>query len=194
MDFVDGHGDRLLAGGGGPAAGDGGGLCVDLDDLAVVCEVCVDFSVTCGGAVLGFAAERNVGDERAFDGIDDGGGVGVTVEGEDAVGWRVEEDCVGVFGCWDSAEYLEGVEIEHDYGLIVARGGKAVAGVLCDGGSVCALNAGDFSEQLAGVLVDDHQAGLARDVDAVTGWVGDDVVPTAVAAERVFMGDAIRGR
>ena len=69
-----------------------------------------------------------------------------------------------------------------------------MSGVWCDGGSVSALNAGDFSEQLAGILVDDHEAGLAGDVNAVTGWVGDDVVPTAVAAERVFMGDAIGGR
>ena len=107
MDLVDGHGDGLLAGGGGPAAGDGGGLGVDLDDFAVVGEICVDFSVACGDAVLGFAAERNVGDERAFGGVDDGGGVGVTVEGEDAVGWGVEEDCVGVFCGGDSAESFE---------------------------------------------------------------------------------------
>ena len=52
---------------------------------------------------------------------------------------------------------------------------------ICDGCPVCALNARDLTDQLAGILIDDHYARLTRDENAVVRWVGDDVIPAAFA-------------
>ena len=86
------------------------------------------------------------------------------------------------------------VQIEHDHGLVVAGGGEAVAGGLGDGRAVRAVDAGDFAEQLAGVLVHDHDARLTRDEQPVVRRIRHDVVPAAVAAERISMSDAIDRR
>ena len=61
-------------------------------------------------------------------------------------------------------------------------------------GSVRALDAGDFAEQRPAVFVDDHHAILPGDKQAVIRWIGHDVVPAAVPAQRVRVGDAIRRR
>ena len=64
MRGVDGHGDRLLAWGGGPAPGYGRRLRVDLNHLAGVGEIRIHLAVAGGSAVFRFAAERNVRDQR----------------------------------------------------------------------------------------------------------------------------------
>ena len=61
------------------------------------------------------------------------------------------------------------------------------------GGSVRALDAGDFAEQFAGVLIDHHHAILPGDEDTVIRRIGHDVVPAAVPAKRVGVRDAVRG-
>ena len=59
-------------------------------------------------------------------------------------------------------------------------------------GSVRALNAGDFAEQLAVVFIDDHHAILPRDKQTVIRWIGHDVIPAPVPAQRVAVGHAVR--
>ena len=49
-------------------------------------------------------------------------------------------------------------------------------------GPVCALDAGDFAEQLSVVFVDHHHASLPANKQTVIRRIGDDVVPTAVPA------------
>ena len=61
-------------------------------------------------------------------------------------------------------------------------------------GSVRAVDAGDFAEQLPGVFVDDHHAILPGDKQTVIGWIGHDVVPAAIPAQRVGVGDPVRRR
>ena len=58
-------------------------------------------------------------------------------------------------------------------------------------GPVRALNAGDFAEQRPVVFVDHHHAILPADEQPVVRRIGDDVVPAAVAAERVRVCDAV---
>ena len=61
-------------------------------------------------------------------------------------------------------------------------------------GSVRALDAGDFAEQLPAVFIDHHHAILAGDKKTVVGRIGHDVVPTPVPAKRVGMGHAVGRR
>ena len=56
------------------------------------------------------------------------------------------------------------------------------------------LMVGDFAEELAVILIDDHDAVLAGDEDAVVGRVGDDVIPGTVAADGVGVGDVVARR
>jgi len=63
----------------------------------------------------------------------------------------------------DSAEYFEILQIEHDHGLVVARGGEAMSGGLRHGRSVRALDARDFSEQRPAVFIDYHHPILPGD-------------------------------
>ena len=107
MSGVDRHRDRLLARGGGPSPRDRCGLRVDLDHLARVGEIRVHLAVAGRDAVFGFAAERNVRDQRAGLRIDDRRGVRVAIEREHAVRRAVVDDRVGVFGGRNPAEHLE---------------------------------------------------------------------------------------
>ena len=100
--------------------------------------------------------------------VDHRRGMRVAVQREDAVRCGVVEDRVGIFSGRDPAERLEGLQIEHDHRLVVARGGEPVSGAGRDRGSVRAIDAGDFAEQLPGVFIDDHHAILPRDEHAVT--------------------------
>ena len=59
-------------------------------------------------------------------------------------------------------------------------------------GAVCALNTSDLAEQHPLVFVDDHHAILPADEQPVIRGIGDDVVPAAVPAERIRMGDPVR--
>ena len=60
--------------------------------------------------------------------------------------------------------------------------------------SVCALNAGDFTNERPVVFVNHHDAILAADEQPMIRRIGDDVVPTAVPAERIGVRDAIGRR
>ena len=59
-------------------------------------------------------------------------------------------------------------------------------------GSVGALDAGDLAEQFAAVFIHDHYASLPGDEQTVIGWVGNDVVPAPIPAQRVVVGHAVR--
>ena len=120
--------------------------------------------------------------------------VRVAVEGEHAVRRGVVDDRVGILGGRNAAEHLERLQIEHDDRLVVARRRESVPGGRRDRRAVRAVDAGDFAEQLAVVLVDDHHAILPADEQTVIRRIGHDVVPAAVAAERVGLGDVIRRR
>ena len=108
--------------------------------------------------------------------IDHRRGVRVAIEREDAVRRAVVDDRVGVFGGRDPAEHLEGLQIEHDHRLVVARGGESVPGRRRQRGSVRALDAGDFAEQRPAVFVDHHHAILPADEQTVIRRIGHDVV------------------
>jgi len=90
------------------------------------------------------------------------------------------------------AEHLEGLQIEHDYGLVVTRRGETMPGRFCHRGSVRAVDAGDFAEEFPAVFIDDHPAILPSDKQTVIGRVGDDVVPAPVTAQHVGVGHAVR--
>jgi len=186
---VDGERRGLLAGGGGPAAEDGSFAGVDFDDFVLVGDVGVDFAVAGGDGVLGLAAEGDVGDGLSGGRVNDGGGCGVAVHGEDAVGRGVVEGGVGVFLGWGTANDLEGLEVEHGDGLVLRGGGEAVG--WSDGGAMGAVDVGYLADELAGVFVDDHEVRAAGDEDVVRGGVGDDVVPAAFAAEDAGVGDLV---
>ncbi len=57
---------------------------------------------------------------------------------------------------------------------------------------VRAIDAVDFAKQRPAVFVDDHQAILPGDKQTVIGWVGHNVVPAAIPAQCVGVGDAVR--
>ena len=79
--------------------------------------------------------------------IDHRRGVRVAIQCEDAVRGAVVEDRIGIFGGRDPAQHFEGLQIEHDHGLVVTRGGESMPGGFRQGGSMRALDAGDFAEQ-----------------------------------------------
>lgn len=63
-----------------------------------------------------------------------------------------------------------------------------------DGGAVGAINGRDFTEELAILLVDDHEAVLAGNEDPVVGGIGDNVIPGAIAADSEGARDVVGGR
>jgi len=60
------------------------------------------------------------------------------------------------------------------------------------GGSVRALDAGDFAEQSPAVLIDDHHAVLPRDKKTMIRRIRDYVIPTSVTAQSVGVGHVVR--
>lgn len=62
-----------------------------------------------------------------------------------------------------------------------------------DRGAMRAVDTRDLSEQRSLVLVDHHQAILARDEDPMVGRIGYNVIPASFAAEHVGVGDPILG-
>ena len=118
----------------------------------------------------------------------------VAVECEDPVRWGVIDDGVGIESGGKFADLFVGFEIEHDHGLVIARGGETVAARLSDCRAVRSVDSCDFAQERSFVFIDDHDAILARDEDAMVGRVGHDVVPTAVATECVGVGDPVSRR
>jgi hypothetical protein len=62
----------------------------------------------------------------------------------------------------------------------------------CQRGSVRTVDASNLAEQRPAVFIDDHHAILPGDKQTVIGWIGHEVVPSPVPAQRVGVGDAVR--
>ena len=60
-----------------------------------------------------------------------------------------------------------------------------------DGGSVCALDAGDLAQKGSGFFVDNHHAVLTGDIHAVIRRIRYDVIPTPFAAKKIRVGYAV---
>ena len=115
----------------------------------------------------------------------------VAVEREDAIRCPVVDDRVGVFRRGNPAECFERLQIEHHDGPVVAGGRKSMSRRRGNRRPVRALNARHFAKQRPVVFVDHHHAILPANKQSVSWRVGHDVVPAAVAAERVGMCDPI---
>jgi hypothetical protein len=139
-------------------------------------------------AVTGEEHEQLAGDAR----IDHRRGMRIAIEREHPVRRRVVNNRVGVFGRWNLGQLLERLQIEHDHGFVVAGGGKSVARRGGDRGAVRSINAAYFANHGSLVFVHHHHSILAGDVQAMTRRVGHYIIPAAVAAERVRMGNVIR--
>ena len=124
--------------------------------------------------------------------VDHGGGVRVAVQREDTVRSTIEENRVRILGGRNTAQRFVCLQIEHDYGLIVAGSGEAVARGRGYCGPVRALDSGDFAEEFSGVFVHYHHTSLAGDEDPVVGWIRHDVVPASVSAQLVRVGHTVR--
>src|SRR6185437_4781923 len=94
-------------------------------------------------------------------------------------------------GSADLPERFERGEIEHDDRAVAAGRGESVAARGGDRRAVSAVDARDFTEQLSGALVDDHDAILPADEDAMVRRIGDEIVPASGAANGVGVGDLI---
>ena len=116
----------------------------------------------------------------------------VAVQREHALRSGVVEDGVGVFGGRNPAQRLEGLQIEHRHGLVVARCGKSMARAFRYRGSVRAFDAGDFAQQLPAVFIHHHHSVLPRDKQTVIGRIGHNVIPTSIPTQRVGVGHPVR--
>jgi len=104
----------------------------------------------------------------------------VTIQSKDTIRRTVVENGVGILRSGNPTENFESLEVEHNDGLIVARGGESASGTLGHGGSMGALDTANLAKQLPIILVDDHHTILPRDEESMLLGVWDDVVPTAV--------------
>src|SRR5215472_14462010 len=117
--------------------------------------------------------------------------MGVAVESKDAIRSAVVNYRIGIFGRWNTAEYLKGLEIEHHYRRVVSRCGESVTGMFgyCD--TVGTLDTSYFTNEFAVVGIDDHHAIFSTDKQAMVRRIGNYVVPASVATDIIFVCDAI---
>src|SRR6266487_6021394 len=59
--------------------------------------------------------------------------------------------------------------------------------------AVRSVNVGDLAQELPVLRIDHYHAILARDEHAVVRWVGNDIVPAAIAAEDKRVRDLVMG-
>src|SRR5581483_7889377 len=128
-------------------------------------------------AVFWLAAQWNIRDELSRYGIDDRRRVRVAIEREHAIRRRVKNDRVRIFGSRNPSQRLEGLEIEHDHGLIIARSRESVTARGGDRGSVSALDPSHLTEQFPGVFVHNHHAVLPGYKYAMIRGIRKHIIP-----------------
>ena len=94
---VDGHAGGLFAGSNRPAIDDGVLLSVDFVNFTLVLNIAVDaMGLRIGRSGLGFAGERDRGNNFAGIRVDHGRAIAAAVEGVNLLLSRLEEDGIGI--------------------------------------------------------------------------------------------------
>jgi len=191
---VDGEAGRRFTWGEGPGVFDLESFGVEFNEGAFVFEVDEDMALAVRGSKFRAAAERESGDKFSGGGVDGGGGVGVTVEGEDALGEGIVNGAVGVLVGFDIAERFERSEVEHGGIRGAAVGGEALVEFVGEGDAVDALGVWNVTDDFALFGIDDDDVSAARDEEAMSGGINFEIIPAAGAAELNFFGEMVAGR
>src|SRR5881296_3456814 len=191
VDPIDGQPCGRLAGRERPLAFHSHRSRVELRHRILVLQIHEQFPVSRRNAELRTRPELDIAEPFSRDGIDRGGGMRVAVERENALGRRVVQHGIVVRGHHRVAEHSWRLEIEHRDGAVRPRRGEAVTRFIREGHAVGPIQTRDFPEHFSAVGVDHDDAVLVRDEQPMAHGVEGEVVPPAVAAERVAAGDVV---
>ena len=173
-----------------PLGGEFVGVRVETDDLVLVFDV-VDRSLAIDGGKLWLAGQRNSRDDLLRCGGDDGDVFAAPVKGPDGLRGRLKDDAVGIGSGGNGGHRSQGGAIKNDYGVATTVGDVAEVADAVKGHAVRAMKAGDGAHRLAGLGVEDIDAGAAGEVEAVSRGIDDEVIPAAVAADLPVVNDFV---
>ena len=176
---------------GGPGAEDSFGAGVDADDFALVFEVVENCALAIGDSKLRLAGEGDGGDDSVRDGVDDGDRLGAAVEGPDGLRGGLEDDAIGVGSGGDGGDDGEGRPVEGDDCVAAAIGDVAELAGGVERNAVDAVEAGDGANRFTGGGVDDVDLRAVGEVEAMRAGIGDEIVPSAFAADFPVVDDVV---
>src|SRR5580704_6366907 len=168
-------------------------LRVELDQLRGVFVVDEDAALAVGCGEFRLATQGQRANDRAIGGVDGGGVFAAAVEGEDAFGYGIVGDRVGIGVGLYRANGFHRLEIEDGRGVGAAAADETASEV---GGYRDAVDAGrvrDVAFNRVSVRVHDHDVSAVRDVDAAGVAVHRHVVPAVVAGDGDRFDDVITG-
>ena len=156
---------------------------IEAHDLIFVFDVDEDRAFAIDGRKLRLAGQRDGGNDFLRSGIDDGDIIAAAVEGPDGLRGGFKNDAIGIGADGDSGDGRQGLAIEDDDGIAAAIGDVAKVAGIVESDAVSAVQAGDGADGLAGLRVDDFHARPVSDVEPMRGGVGEQIIPSAFAAE-----------
>src|SRR2546423_2405965 len=168
-------------------------LGVDGDEVGSVLAIDEDGALAVGHGEFRLVVEGNGAYDGAVGGIDGGGVLAASIEGENAFGGRIINNGVGICVGFHGTQRLEGFEIEDYRGVRAAGTDEAAAQVGDDGDAVDTLRVGDIALDGVGVGVHDDDVRAVGDVDAAGVGIDEDVVPAFIAGNRDSLDEVIPG-
>src|SRR5205807_4163753 len=115
---------------------------------------------TISNAKLRLAVERYGGHNFVICGINHGGILAASVEGEDTLGAGIVENGVWVFAFnLDSVSFLEGLEIKNRDRILAPIAGESFIQILRQGNAVYTRSVGDFCNDRSFIRVHHHDPG-----------------------------------